>query len=183
MIVPSEIVENDIVKVLVSEEDVEDEMYGIVGMNTGLVLGIRYLELTNKTYKSACVYAHDPESDMSPVPYESLMEHHPSGVTFEDLEMKSLGDNMYAKYDEIDIEDDDSEIYDEESDSETDSEMNDFIVADDHIDGIVLPPGNHIEIDKEWNEWKPSTPGARSFKETVDIIEMHARQHADNLNF
>ena len=183
MIVPSEIVENDIVKVLVNEDDIEDEMYGIVGMNTGLVLGIRYLELTNKLYKSASVYAYDPNCEMSPVPYESLMEHHQSGVTFEDLEMKSLGNNMYAKYEEIDIEDDDSEIYNEESDSETDSEMDDFIVSDDQVDGIVLPPGNHKEIDEEWEKWKPSTPGARSFKDTVDMIEMHARRHADNLNF
>ena len=43
MIVPSEIIENDIVKVLVNEDGVEDEMYGIVGMNTGNTIGLRYL--------------------------------------------------------------------------------------------------------------------------------------------
>jgi hypothetical protein len=36
MIVPSEINENDIVKLLVNEDGIEDEMYGVVGMNTGL---------------------------------------------------------------------------------------------------------------------------------------------------
>ena len=28
---------------------------------------------------------------------------------------------------------------------------------------------------KEWDEWKPSTPGAKSFKDTVDMIETYAR--------
>jgi hypothetical protein len=179
MIVPSEIIEDDIVKLLVNEEDVEDEMYAVVGMNTGLVLGVRYLNPTELIYKSACVYQLE-DGDMNPAPYESVMEHYPSGTTFEDLEMKSLGDKMYAFYSEIDIEDSDSEIYDED---ESDSEMNDFIVPDDEIDGEVIPPSNYKSIDKEWNEWKPSTPGARSFKDTVDAIEALAKVHADNLSF
>ena len=179
MIVPSEIIEDDIVKLLVNEEDVEDEMYAVVGMNTGLVLGVRYLNPTELIYKSACVYKLE-DGDMNPAPYESVMEHYPSGTTFEDLEMKSLGDKMYAFYSEIDIEDSDSEIYDED---ESDSEMDDFIVPDDEIDGQVIPPSDYKSIDKEWNEWKPSTPGARSFKDTVDAIEALAKVHADNLSF
>ncbi len=179
MIVPSEIIEDDIVKLLVNEEDVEDEMYAVVGMNTGLVLGVRYLNPTELIYKSACVYQLE-DGDMNPAPYESVMEHYPSGTTFEDLEMKSLGDKMYAFYSEIDIEDSDSDIYDED---ESDSEMDDFIVPDDEIDGEVIPPSNYKSIDKEWNEWKPSTPGARSFKDTVDAIEALAKVHADNLSF
>ena len=179
MIVPAEIVENDIVKILANEDDVEDEFYAVVGMNTGLVLGVRYLNPTELIYKSACVYQLE-DGDMNPAPYESVMEHYPSGTTFEDLEMKSLGNGMYAYLAEIDIEDSDSEIYDED---ESDSEMDDFIVPDDEIDGQVIPPSDYKSIDKEWNEWKPSTPGARSFKETVDMIEMYAKQHADNLNF
>jgi hypothetical protein len=179
MIVQSEIIENDIVKLLVNEDDVEDEMFAVVGMNTGLTLGVRYLNPTELIYKSACVYQLE-DGDMSPAPYQSVMEHYPSGTTFEDLEMKSLGDQMYAFYSEIDIEDSDSEIYDED---ESDSEMDDFIVADDVIDGQVIPPANHKSIDKEWNEWKPSTPGARSFKDTVDAIEALAKVHADNLSF
>ena len=179
MIVPSEIIEDDIVKLLVNEEDVEDEMYAVVGMNTGLVLGVRYLNPTELIYKSACVYQLE-DGDMNPAPYESVMEHYPSGTTFEDLEMKFLGDKMYAFYSEIDIEDSDSDIYDED---ESDSEMDDFIVPDDVIDGQVIPPSDYKSIDKEWNEWKPSTPGARSFKETVDAIEALAKVHADNLSF
>jgi len=179
MIVPSEILENDIVKLLVNEDDVEDEMFGLVGMNTGLVLGVRYLNPTELIYKSACVYQLE-DGDMSPAPYESVMEHYPSGTTFEDLEMKSLGNRMYAYLAEIDIEDSDSEIYDED---ESDSEMDDFIVPDDHIDGEVIPPSDYKAIDKEWNAWEPRSPGARSFKDTVDAIEAMAKAHADNLSF
>ena len=179
MIVPSEIIENDIVKLLVNEDDVEDEMFAVVGMNTGLVLGVRYLNPTELIYKSACVYQLE-DGDMNPAPYESVMEHYPSGTTFEDLEMKSLGDKMYAFYSEIDIEDSDSEIYDED---ESDSEMDDFIVPDDHVDGEVIPPSDYKAIDKEWNAWEPRSPGARSFKETVDAIEAMAKAHADNLSF
>jgi hypothetical protein len=179
MIVPSEINQDDIVKVLVNEDGVEDEMYGVVAMNTGKTLGLRYLNPTELLYKSACVY--DLESDVfSPAPYESVMEHYPSGTTFEDLDLKSLGSGMFAYLSEIDIEDSDSEIY---NDNETDSEMADFIVPDTEIDGEFIPPPNHESIDKEWNEWTPSSPGARSFKETVDAIETMARINADNLSF
>ena len=170
MIVPSEIIQDDIVRLFVDEDGVEDEMYGIVAMNTGRTLGIRYLNPTESFYKSACVYKID-NGDLSPAPYESVIEHYPSGTTFMDLEMKSLGENMYAYYTEIDIEDSDSEIYNEE---ETDSEMADFIVSDTEIEGS--PPPDHKSIDKAWNEWKPSSVGGRSFKDTIDSIENRVRR-------
>ena len=168
MIVPSDIIERDIVKVLVNEEGIEDEMYGVVGMNTGSTLGLRYLNPTELFYKGACVYELEAEN-LSPAPYESVMEHYPTGTTFTDLEMKALGTNRFAFFSEIDIEDSDSDLYDEE---ETDSEMADFIVSDTEIEGQAIPlPPNHKSIDKEWNEWEPTSAGARSFKEAVDAIE------------
>ena len=93
MIVPSEIIENDIVKVLVNEDGVEDEMYGIVGMNTGNTIGLRYLNPTELFYKSACVY--ELEHETLSAPYESVLEHHPSGTTFEDLEIKAIGNKFH----------------------------------------------------------------------------------------
>lgn len=173
MIVPSEIIENDIVKVLVNEDGVEDEMYGIVGMNTGNTIGLRYLNPTELFYKSACVYELEHET-LSPVPYESLMEHYPSGTRFEDLEMKALGIGQYVMYAEIDVEDTDSDIHDEGGDDESDLEG--FVVSDSEIIGqdIPLPPG-HQAIDREWNAWEPTTSGGKSFKETVDMIEMNIR--------
>ena len=174
MIVPSEINQDDIVKVLVNEDGLEDEMYGIVGMNTGNTLGLRYLNPTELIYKSACVYKID-SGDLSPTPYESVTEHHPSGTSFKDLEMKDLGADMFAYYSEIDIEDNDSDIYDDGHDDESDLEG--FVVSDSEIVGqdIELPVG-HEEIDKEWNKWKPSTSGGKSFKETIDMIETRVRR-------
>lgn len=175
MISRETILQDDIVKVLVNEDGIEDEMYAVVGMNTGNTLGLKYLSPTNKIYKSACVYQVET-GNLSPAPYESVSEHYPTGTTFADIGMKTVGHDMYIIYDEIDIEDDDSEIYEDHDDSDTDSEMADFIVPDSEISGqdIEAPPGQAL-VDKEWDEWKPSTPGAKSFKDTVDMIETYAR--------
>jgi len=176
MIVPSEIIEDDIVKVLVNEEGVEDEMYAVVAMNTGKTLGLYYLNPTESVYKSACIYSLD-KTEMSPAPYDSLMEHYPSGTKFEDLDMKRMDQDgdMYAFYSEIDIEDSDSDIHEMHLESDTDSEMADFIVPDSEVEGQNIVPPDYASIDKEWNEWQPSSVGARSFKETVDLIESRVR--------
>jgi len=177
MIVPSEIIEDDIVKVLVNEEGVEDEMYAVVAMNTGKTLGLYYLNPTESVYKSACIYSLD-KTEMSPAPYDSLMEHYPTGTKFEDLDMKRMDEsgNMYAFYSEIDVEDSDSDIHEMHLESDTDSEMADFIVPDSEVEGQNIVPPDYASIDKEWNEWQPSSLGARSFKETVDLIESRVRR-------
>jgi hypothetical protein len=79
--------------------------------------------------------------------------------------MKALGTNKFAFYAEIDVEDSDSDIYNDE----TDSEMADFIVSDEDVQGS--PPPDHKSIDSAWTEWKPTSPGGKSFKETIDMIE------------
>jgi len=168
MISRESIFQDDIIKLLVNEDGTEDEMYALVGMNTGNTLGVSYLSPTNKIYKSACVYQLE-SGNLNPAPFESVFEHYPSGTAFTDLGMKMVGINMYSLYDEIDVEDVDSDVYEDHDDSDTDSEMADFVVPDDGIP--IGPPPGHELIDKEWEEWKPSTPGARSFKETIDMIE------------
>jgi len=175
MIVPSEIQENDIVKILVNEDGLEDQFYGIVGMNTGNTLGLYYLNPTESIYKNACVYKLDKET-LSPAPYESIMEHFPFGTTLEDLEMKPLGTDMFAFYSDIDVDDTDSEIYNEGETSE-ESDLEGFVVSDSEIVGqdIPLPPG-HEAIDKDWEEWQPSTSGGKSFKETINSIEERVRR-------
>jgi hypothetical protein len=175
MIVPSEINQDDIVKVLVNEDGIEDEMYAVVAMNTGRTLGLHYLSPTDSIYKSACVYKLD-KSEMSPAPYDSLMEHYPTGTTFEDLEMKRVDADMYSMYSEIDIEDSDSDVHEMPLESDTDSEMADFVVPDSEVEGQNIMPPDYAAVDKEWNEWKPSSVGARSFKETVDMIETRVRR-------
>jgi len=177
MIVPSEIIQDDIVKVLVNEDGIEDEMLAIVAMNTGRTLGLHYLSPTESIYKSACVYKVDSD-EMCPAPYDSLMEHYPSGTTFEDLELKRVrkDPDMYAFYSEIDPEESDSDVHEMPLESDTDSEMMDFVVPDSEVDGQNIMPPDYAAVDKEWNEWKPSSLGARSFKETVDMIETRVRR-------
>ena len=51
------------------------------------------------------------------------------------------------------------------------------------LDYGAYPQMPYEAIDKEWNEWKPTSPGARSFKEKVDAIENMAKMRADNLSF
>ena len=171
MIVPKEINQNDIVKVLVNEEGIEEEMYGVVAMNTGLTLGMHYLEPTEMFYKSACVWKLSTE-EMTPAPYESVMEHYPTGTTIADLELKPLGTNRFVYYSEIDIEDSDSEIYDEVGSGDSESDLSGFVVSDSEIGGV---PIDHESIDRDWNEWEPTTSGGQSFKETIDKIEARVR--------
>ena len=70
MIVPSDIIQDDIVKVLVNEDGVEDEMYAVVAMNTGRTLDLHYRNPTESVYKTACIYSVDT-SELSPAPYDS----------------------------------------------------------------------------------------------------------------
>src|SRR5210317_214421 len=76
MILSAEIKKGDIVKAVVKEGDseTEEEALGVVEMNTGRTLGVRFLSPTDKFYKSACVYQLDEE--MTATPYESLFEHY-----------------------------------------------------------------------------------------------------------
>jgi hypothetical protein len=170
MILPNEIKQNDILKVLVNEEGTEEELYGVVAMNTGLTLGMHFLEPTELFYKSACVWKLS-DDEMTPVPYESVMEHYPTGTTFADLELKPLGTNMFVYYCEIDIEDPDSDVYDE--DGSSNSSLDGFIVSDTELEGGM--PINHEEIDRDWNQWEPTTSGGKSFKEAIDKIEERVR--------
>lgn len=165
-----EIKPGDIVKVLVALDDVEEHSYATVSMNTGNVLGVNYLTPTPRLYKSATLYTVDDE--VSPAPYESLTEHYESGTTFNDLEFKRVDSSQWARLSEIDVEDSCSSIWSEGSDSESDLS---FVVSDGEPgQGIDVPP-DHREVDAAWNAWEPLSPGARSFKETIDNIEANIR--------
>ena len=83
--------------------------------------------------------------------------------------------NRFVLYSEIDIEDSDSEIYDEDGDDESD--LDGFIVSDSEIVGQEIPlPPDHESIDKEWDEWEPTTSGGKSFKETINSIETRVKR-------
>jgi len=170
-ILPKEIRCKDIIKALMNEDGVEEEMLGTVTANTGTVLGVRFLRPSESFYKSAPV--HVLEEEVTPVPYYALCEHYNRCSSFGDLEMKAVGEDMYVFHAEVDVEDDDSEIWHpEDSASDTD----DSFIAPDDVTEFELPPGS-VEIDREWDAWKPNTPGAQSFKDTIDRIENLVRHH------
>lgn len=168
-----EIQEGDVVKVNAIEDEIEEPAWGVVAMNTGTVLGVRYLSMSTQVYKNATVYRLDEETQ--PVRYETLLEHWPSGATLEDAGFRGLGDDRWASLDEID-EGEDSDIWSEEEDDDDDS-LDGFIVRDEDVpegERFERPP-DAGELDAEWSAWEPRSPGARSFKETVDMIEMRAK--------
>lgn len=173
-----EISPGDIVKVLVALDEVEELCYASVSLNTGNVLGVNYLTPTPRLYKSATLYTVDDE--VSPAPYESLTEHHESGTTFTDLGFQRVDSSQWARISEIDVDDSCSSIWSEGTDSDSDLS---FIVSDDEPgrQGIDVPPPDHREVDAAWNDWQPRSPGARSFKETVERIEARIRHHSSSI--
>lgn len=181
MIVLEEIRKNEVIKVLLlNEEDIEEEVYAVVEDNRGDHLEIKYLEETERIYKDALIYS--VSEDIEVIRPESVLEHYPEVYNFENIdELKKVGDNMYVFIDEIDIEDDDSVINTIEDDSSYTEDS--FLVADDVIDGEIQRPPSANRIDEEWKEWEPRSPGAKRYKETIDIIEYYAKQQADKNNF
>lgn len=166
-IVGSEIQEGECVRAMVKDDDVEEEMVGVVTLNTGRgLVGARLLVPTEKFYKGASVWAL--EEDVTALPWESLTEHHPES-TLVDLEFKRVaGDDLWVRLEDVDVDDSDSEVW-----SDEDTDLSGFIVSDGEEDDVV--PAEAKEIDRAWDEWNPHSPGARSFKDTVDAIEARIR--------
>ncbi len=179
MLVNDEIKQNEIIKVLVlvEEEDLEIESYAIVQDNRGDYLEIRYLEETNRIYKSAPIHSYSDKIDI--IRFDAITEHHSGINELTDIDMQKVGDNMYAHLDEIDI-DEDSDIISIYEDEE-DYELDDFVVEDGNE--IMERPPDHREIDEEWNNWNPVSPGALRFKQTIDMIEYHVNQKNDENAF
>jgi hypothetical protein len=169
----SEIQPGDLIRVLLNIDDVDDEIYAITKENRDDYLIVNYYLETSFVYKGARVYELDDNEEL--VQQENLCEHFPEGESI----FKRVDDMLYCIDDEI--ESDIESVFIDESDEESDLEG--FIVPDDEIDGEVIPPVGHKEIDQEWADWEPRSPGSRRFKELVDSIEGFARMHADNLNF
>lgn len=169
-IVAKEIREGECVRAMVKMDDVEEEMLGVVTLNTGRgLVGARLLVPTEKFYKSAPVWSL--EDEVTALPWESLTEHHPESALV-DLDLKSVGDDLWVYLEDVDVEDSDSEVW-----SDTDTDLSGFIVNDDECDdeGVVEEPANARDIDRAWDAWTPNSSGARSFKDTVDAIEARIR--------
>lgn len=174
MIVFSEILSGDLIKILVNVDDVEDEMYAVVQENCQDYLIVKYYSETSLIYKDAHVYTLDEETNI--LRGDSVCEHYNNGDTV----FMHIKDDMYVVTDEMNM-DTDSEIYDM-SDSD-ESDLSGFVVSDSEIDGkIELPPG-YETIDAAWSDWKPTSPGSLKFKEMVDRIEERAKLQMDEHNF
>lgn len=175
MIVFSEIRPGDLIKILVVIDDVEDELYANVEENREDYLIVKYYSESSLVYKNASVYILDEEENL--LREDSILEHHEFGGSV----FSHIKDDMYVLLEEVDIEDDDSEIRDESEDDGSDLES--FIVSDTDIDGEMNLPSDHATIDRVWNEWEPSSPGSRRYKEMVERIEERARLQMDEINF
>jgi hypothetical protein len=178
-----EIQEGEIIKVLVNNEDVEEELYArVYKVHGNNILQVKYLVPTEKLWKGACVY--ELEDTLESVEPESICEHYAGVILFDELEhIKKIPRTPYYYFvDEKDEDESDDEVMsaDEEDGYEIDGE---FCVDDHVIDGRVELPPDHREVDQAWNDWQPTTTGAKRFKERVDLIEQLARQHIDTLNF
>ena len=175
MIVFSEIRPGDLIKILVVIDDVEDELYANVAENREDYLIVKYYSESSLVYKNATVYILDEEENL--LRGDSILEHH----ELYDSVFSHVKDDMYVLLEEVDIEDDDSEIHDESEDDGSDLES--FIVSDTDIDGEMNLPPDHAAIDRVWNEWQPSSPGSRRYKEMVERIEERTRLQMDEINF
>lgn len=174
MIVFSEICSGDLIKILVNVDDVEDEMYATVEENCEDYLIIRYYAETSLVYKNASVYKLEENTELTRG--DSILEHFTDGDTV----FMRVKDDMYVITDEVDM-DCDSDVYDESEDEGSD--LDSFVVSDSEVDGRIELPPDHEFIDRQWNEWKPSSPGSQRFKEMVDRIEERAKFQADEINF
>jgi hypothetical protein len=174
MIKISEIQPGELIKVLVNlEDDIEDEIYAKVNEVHNDYLVVSYYSETSFLYKGARLYELEENDEL--VQEVNLSEHHESIEYFVNIK-----DRLYAVIDEIDS-DEESDIINESDDDGSD--LNDFIVSDNEIDGIIIPPSNHTVIDKEWKEWEPRSPGSLLYKQAVDNITTLAKIQADENNF
>jgi hypothetical protein len=179
----SDIKQAEVIKVLLEYDEIEEDTWAKVISNEGEYLYVTYLTATSKVYKGACVYEFD--SQVSRVEFDSLMEHYPGVKTITDVGWRRVGDgNMWVLEDEVEDSMTTSEV-DDLSDYEEEDEllrsMQDFETPDD-LRGVELPP-DHVEVDKKWDEWQPSSEGARHFKSAVDMIEERVRRQMDDDNF
>lgn len=149
--------------------EVMDNVAKIVSFRGEKFLVVSYLSENKKMYKGAKVFSFESETEL--IECEQVSKRH---SRIEDLGFTEVGDNMYVEKEEVD-EDSSSEIEDEDTD-DTDSDDS-FIVADD--EDILQKPPDYREVDRSWNEWRPTSAGAKRFKEKIDQIEAFMNHQVD----
>jgi hypothetical protein len=165
---------NEIIKVLIDDNGVEEELYAKICNINSTSLNVKYLSETNRIYKDATLYKFDEEENT--VELESITEHYEETYKLDEIGFLEIEPEYFALESEIDSEESDSEIDEEDSCSE-----NSFVVSDDPMDWEQ--PADHAEIDEQWNSWIPQTEGERNFKNKINRIEMMVKIHKDNMDF
>ena len=176
-IVFSDIVSHEMIKVLVNSENIEEDFYAKVISNEGDKLFVSYLSSSSKIYKGACIYSFDSKVEI--VEPESILEHYQDVVDVSYLGFIKIDDsNHFVIENEIEDSELDSEIEDM-SDSDSD-DLSDSFIAEEDPDQWELP-GDHREVDNQWDKWHPSSVGETHYKNTIDRLERYAKIHYDNL--
>jgi len=149
--------------------EVDNENIGKVDVDSGDFLTVCYLAPIKKMYKGAKVFSFESDSE--------LVEVQQVTKKYKDLEgFKMIGDNMFVEI--VDIDDDSSsELEDEEESEDVCAEDDDFIVPDDR--SVMEKPADHRQVDAQWNSWRPTTPGAKRFKDKVDEMEAYMNHQID----
>ena len=167
----------EVVKVLLEDDDVEEDTWAKVISNEGEYLYVTYLTPTSRVYKDACVYEFD--SQVSRVEFQSLMENYSGVKTVTDIGWRRVGDgNAWVMEEEVDDSVTTSEVEDL---SDSEEEDMDFVVPDDPAE--FEPPPDSKEVDEQWEQWKPTSEGGRHFKNVVDHIEMKVKAAYDDHKF
>jgi len=165
----------EIIRVRTEGDDgIEEPCLAKVLSNEGTYLLVTYFNYTSKVYRDTTVYMLDSQAQR--VDMESIMEWFEDTTNFEDIGFKPIGKNMYAETKKINCDEDmDSEIEDfsdEEEDDESlasDDSLRDFIVPDDDSD--VEQTEVDEELERDWDNWKPTGRNEKRFKSVVDAIE------------
>ena len=177
MVEQMDIMPHEIVKVLVDNEGIEEDLYAKVVSNEGTHLYVSYLMDTSRVYKGACVYQFERHVNM--VGFESIMEHHQGVIDIEDIGLKKININMFVYSHEIDDTDSNENAEDMSDDEDGDSDDS-FVVPDEPA--ADLPP-DHQKVDEEWDRWCPATAGAGHFKNVVDSLDEKYRYERDDKFF
>ena len=171
MINPAEISPFEVVKILVDNDGIEEELYAKVVSNEGTFLYVAYLVDTSKLNKGACVYQFERKVDM--VEFECITEHYPGVIDIEEIGLRKISLNMFVYVNDVDDNDSNENIDDMSDDGSEDS----FVVPD---EPAVDLPADHKEVDEEWDKWVPSSSGARHFKSVIDRLDAKYRTERDN---
>ena len=164
----------EIVKILVEDDETEEECFATINLIDETKLYVKYLSERNKIYKDAPMYIYDEH--VNEVEIESIVEHYKDVKCITEIGFIEVQKDCYVKEDDIDSECSDSDIDDLSSEEE-----NDFIAEEDFSQWQL--PEDHEQVDGDWGKWNPRTDGERHYKNVVNRIEQYAKIYKDNMDF